>query len=223
MKQALVIGAGETAGAAARALSSLKFENIAIANRTLEKAEELARQVHGSAYGLDQISALVAQADVIIAAVAVPYTLVDASMIANRNQPLLLVDLAIPANIAPDCNDCPGVSLLGLEQLKLLAASNKPLLDRELSHAAKIVNEGIEKLRGDFKMSEISPWIKQSRSKLAAVGVEEIDAMMGHEFKDLTPEQAAQIRSRLERMVKRLLHVSTENYKDHARSRSPSG
>lgn len=222
IRRAVIIGAGETGGAAARALSSSStgtIENLAICNRTLEKAEKLADQVGGQAYPLEQMPSLLAEADVIVSAVAVPHTLIRPEMIQNRTRPLLLVDLAIPANIAPECADVPMVSLLGLQQLEAIAAANKPLLEKELERAAAIVTQGLEKLRGDINMKNIGPWIKQSRDHLSNVGQEEVDAIMGNEFEGLTPEEAEKIRARLERMVKRMIHVSTQNYKDHARSR----
>jgi glutamyl-tRNA reductase len=219
IKKALIIGAGETGGAAARALSSLHVETIAIANRTLENAQELAAQVKGHAYQLDQIPSLLDGCDVIVSAAAVPYTLINPAMIGELSQPLLLVDLAIPANIAPECAQRPMVEVLNLEQLESIAASNKPLLAKELDRAAEIVELGLEKLQGDFKMAAIGPWIKESRVELSNIGDQEIDSIMEDELKALDPEEAAKIRTRLEKMVKRMLHASTQRYKNHARSR----
>lgn len=223
IRRALIIGAGETGGAAARALSSANIQNLAIANRTFEKAEDLAAQVGGEAYHLDAVPSLLDEADVVVSAVAVPHTIITADMIPERSQPLLLVDLAIPANIASECAEVPMVSLLGLEQLEAIAAANKPLLAKELERAEAIVTQGLEKLRGDINMKNIGPWIKQSREHLNNVGQEEVEAIMVDEFEGLTPAEAEKIRARLERMVKRMVHASTQTYKDHARSRQSHG
>ena len=113
-------------------------------------------------------------------------------------------------------------TLIGLPELEAIAAANKPLLERELEHADQIVIDGMNKLAGDFKMASMSPLIRQTRQALVEVArdeVDEISALLSEELGGLDEQVDARLRRRLDKMVKRLLHVSTEQFKDHARSR----
>lgn len=92
---ALVVGAGETGAIVAHTLRSRGIGRIVIANRSLERAQRLAADLHATAITLDDLPTALADADLVISSTGAPGTIIDAGMVVNGRQ-RLLVDIAIP-------------------------------------------------------------------------------------------------------------------------------
>ncbi|MHB1843807.1 MAG: glutamyl-tRNA reductase, partial [Deltaproteobacteria bacterium] len=111
-RSVLLVGAGEMSALAARQLAGQGVGRIFVANRTLEHAEALCRELDArgatlTAHELEALPELLVQADIVLSAVLSPVPLIDRPMLqravrARRFRPLFLVDLAVPRSIAPD-------------------------------------------------------------------------------------------------------------------------
>ena len=100
-KRVLLLGAGKTSELTARNLVSRGARIGAVANRTLERAQELADAFGARAVGLDDLGEELAAADVVVASTSSPEPIVRKAEVAaalrsRRGRPLLLVDLAVP-------------------------------------------------------------------------------------------------------------------------------
>lgn len=115
-----LIGAGKTIDLCARLLARDGVGSLTIANRNLESAQTLADSIGARAIALDAVGEAIAQSNLLIAATAAPFTVVTASQIGFRTTaaPLLIIDLAVPADVAPDAGLLPGVSLVTLDTLR---------------------------------------------------------------------------------------------------------
>lgn len=225
--RALVIGAGETGRSLARSLVSLGLPAMTIVNRTVSRAEDLAEEIRREniecaidAAGLDRIAELAPLCDVVVSAVAAPVALVTPDLIRARSEPQLLVDLAIPPNIDPACDELAHTSLVSLPQLEAIAETNRPLLEREIERAEEIVQVGLRKLSADFRLVEATPWIRRTRDSMEQLGQQEIRAILASELGDLPDDAAARVERRLRAMVNRLMHTSTMGLKERVRSES---
>jgi glutamyl-tRNA reductase len=122
----VVFGAGEAAEAAVRHLAVKGFREIHVANRTLERAEELAGRVGGRAVSLERGFELLAEAAVAVFSTASPMPLLEAEalrgIMTRRSRPLFLVDLGMPRNVAPGCAALSGAFLYDLDDLKAVVA-----------------------------------------------------------------------------------------------------
>ncbi|TAK22576.1 MAG: hydroxymethylbilane synthase [Chloroflexota bacterium] len=123
---ALVVGAGHTGTLIAAGLRRLGVPRIDIANRSLDRAVAVAR-APGRALGLDDLSAAVALATVVITATSAPSWVLDRDLVARSMarrgaRPLLIVDLAVPRDTDPDIGALPGVTLIDLDAVHALAA-----------------------------------------------------------------------------------------------------
>ncbi len=101
----LVVGAGDTARKVARHLTAIGVGSLVVANRTVARAEELARGLHAEAVGLDALPDEISRADAVISAVTTNGWLVTRDHLRPRaesgGRPLFIVDLSMPPSIEP--------------------------------------------------------------------------------------------------------------------------
>jgi glutamyl-tRNA reductase len=120
---ALLIGAGETIELAARHLRQNGVGRIIVANRTVERAHELASQFDGFAIALTEISNHLAEGDIVIASTASPLPVlgkgaVERALKARRHRPMFMVDIAVPRDIEPEVADLNDVYLYTVDDLQ---------------------------------------------------------------------------------------------------------
>lgn len=121
-RTALVLGTGETGALVARLLSKAGVARLVVANRTPERAQALAAELGATAATLDDLSTLIADADVIVGAVAERDDLVYPDLVADafadaEPRKRWFLDLAHPRNFHPELALLTGVRLIDLEQV----------------------------------------------------------------------------------------------------------
>jgi glutamyl-tRNA reductase len=126
----LLIGAGETIELAARHLVQAKTKRLLIANRTLAHAQDLATRHGGYALALSELDRHLAEADVVISATAARDPILHkpqlaAALTARRHRPMLLLDLAVPRDIAPDVAQLKDVFLYTVDDLERAIEENR--------------------------------------------------------------------------------------------------
>jgi len=134
----LVVGAGEVGTLAARALVAAGAE-LRIASRSPSSAAAVAQRTAAETLALDEVPAALAEVDaaVFCAAAAQPLLTPDAVAEAaarRRGRPLLVLDLAVPRNVAPTCAEIAGVRLVNVDDV---AASVSSGVSRRRSAAAE--------------------------------------------------------------------------------------
>lgn len=159
-KTALLIGAGRTNQLSGALLRAEGIGRLRIANRSLASAQALASQLGGQAIALDDLKTLataIGEADLIISATAAPQIVLDADAIAmgrvGRQAPLVVIDLAVPGDVAPQAAALPGATLLTLDTLREMAdfdAHTDPAVvaslqahARDIERARQIIAEGM--------------------------------------------------------------------------------
>lgn len=125
----LLVGAGETIELVARHLREHKVQQMFIANRTRERAQLLADEVGATVISLADIDARLAEADIIITSTASPLPIIGKGMVeralkARRNQPMLLVDIAVPRDIEPEVGKLANAYLYSVDDLQAIIQSN---------------------------------------------------------------------------------------------------
>ena len=125
-QQVLVIGAGDTSEKAARALRSRGAQSILVSNRSHDKATALAAELGGRAIGFDTWLEEFQRVDIIISSTTAPHYMLTRdkleSLLRQRgHRPLLLVDIAVPRDIDPDCNQLENVYVYNIDDLQSIA------------------------------------------------------------------------------------------------------
>jgi glutamyl-tRNA reductase len=120
---ALLIGAGETIELAARHLHRAGIGRIIVANRTVERAHELAAQFDGYAIALTEIGNHLAEGDIVIASTASPLPVlgkgtVERALKKRKHRPMFMVDIAVPRDIEPEVRELSDVYLYTIDDLQ---------------------------------------------------------------------------------------------------------
>ncbi|HLD40884.1 MAG TPA: glutamyl-tRNA reductase [Candidatus Omnitrophota bacterium] len=141
-KKVLIIGAGKIAELAVENLHSKGVQTVIVANRTFEKAKELAALFKGTAVRFDDILDYLADSDIVISSTSAPHFIlkekqVREAMRQRNHRPLLLIDLGLPRNIPQETGNIKDVHLYNLDDLSEVCEAN---LKERLSEAKKAEN-----------------------------------------------------------------------------------
>jgi glutamyl-tRNA reductase len=139
---ALVVGAGAMAELAVRALKSQKVKEIAIANRTLEKAVTMAQQFGARPTPFDALSRELVQADIVLCSTGAKGTIFNREAVAQaieerRGRPLFFIDIAVPRDVDPAVNDLENVYLYNVDDLEGLVTESLERRQAEINRAGR--------------------------------------------------------------------------------------
>ncbi|MEJ1354718.1 MAG: glutamyl-tRNA reductase [Candidatus Sedimenticola sp. (ex Thyasira tokunagai)] len=159
---ALLIGAGETIELAARHLSQHGIQRIIVANRTLERAHNLANQFGGYAIALTEIPAHLAEADIVISSTASPLPVVgkgtvESALKKRKHRPMFMVDIAVPRDIEAEVAELSDIYLYTVDDLQEVIEENMRSRQEAAEQATEII---------DFHVEEFMGWLRS----LDAVG-----------------------------------------------------
>ncbi|MDP3815748.1 glutamyl-tRNA reductase [Pseudomonas sp.] len=127
--QALLIGAGETISLVARHLHDQGIRRIVVANRTLERASNLAEQFGAHAVLLADIPAELVNSDIVISSTASQLPIlgkgaVERALKQRKHKPIFMVDIAVPRDIEPEVGELDDVYLYTVDDLHEVIAEN---------------------------------------------------------------------------------------------------
>ena len=140
----MVIGAGQMAECCVRSLVKKGARSILIANRSFDRAIDLAIQCGGQAVCLGDCLFEMPDVDVVIAATSSPESLLtrddaDNLMRSRHHRPLLLIDLSVPRNIESAVGALENISLYNIDDLEALARQGAQARERELATCHQII------------------------------------------------------------------------------------
>ena len=152
-RQVMVIGAGDTSEKAARALLSRGAHSIIVSNRSHERAEALAKELNGRAVHFDDWASEFRKIDIVISSTSAPHYVLDRArlqplMELRGNEPLLLIDIAVPRDIEPEVNFLENVYLYNVDDLQAIANDYLKQRKNELAKCEAIIREKAQALLG---------------------------------------------------------------------------
>ncbi|MEK7232396.1 MAG: glutamyl-tRNA reductase [Elusimicrobiota bacterium] len=155
-KSVLIFGAGAMAELAAKHLAERGVSKLAVANRTWERAYQLAARYQGEAVKWEAFPAELERADVVISSTGAPnvvltHSIVHAAVRRRGGRSLFLIDIAMPRDIEESVHKIDGVYLYRLEDLEAIVAKNMASRAQAVAAARRIV---------DAKTSEFVAWAK---------------------------------------------------------------
>ncbi|MGD8558940.1 MAG: glutamyl-tRNA reductase, partial [Gammaproteobacteria bacterium] len=120
---ALLIGAGETIELAARHLHESGIGRMIIANRTIERAHNLASEFNAYAISLPDIPGHLAEADIVISSTASPLPIlgkgsVESALKIRKHRPMLMIDIAVPRDIESEVDSLDDVYLYTVDDMQ---------------------------------------------------------------------------------------------------------
>ena len=209
-KKVLLIGAGEMAELAAEHLLNNHVQKFVVANRTLERAMELAKRWQGQAISLEEIPAALFETDIVISSTGAPemvilFSQVKSIMKQRKQRPLFFIDIAVPRDIDPRINQMDNVYLYDIDDLQGIVHQNMTIRKQEALQAERIVQEEGIKFGSWLNELEVVPTIISLRKKMEGIRQGEWKKT-GPVLESLTPGQKKAIEQMTDSIINKILH-----------------
>jgi len=214
-RRILVVGAGKVGDLAARNLLSRGAEIAWIANRTADRATELAARLGGEALPLDRVDEQLAHADVVVSSTSAPGWVLERAQVervlpARRGRPLFLIDLAVPRDLDPSIHELDGCYLYDIDDLQAVVAETLAGRRREAERAEAIVGAEAERFREWQASLDVVPAIASLRARAEEIRTNELERAR------LTDAERRAADSVTTAVLNKLLHLPTIRMKQAA-------
>jgi len=211
-KRVLIIGAGATGELILEALSREGVEEVLVANRTIEKAVDLARRHSGRAVRMDELQDILAGVDIVLSSTAAPEpvltrSIVRASFAEPRRHPLLVIDIAVPRDVDPEVGEEPEVYLYNVDDLRKIVEEHVKAREGALPDAARIVEFHSEEFRTWYASLGLVPLIRRIQERADAHREAELERLL-RTLGEVSDEQRVKIEDFARRFQGKLLHDS---------------
>ncbi|MBS4432014.1 glutamyl-tRNA reductase [Pectobacterium punjabense] len=216
----LLVGAGETIELVARYLREHNVQKMVIANRTRERAQALATEVGAEVITLAELDEQLVHADIVISSTASTLPIIGKGMMertlkARRNQPMLMVDIAVPRDIEPEVGKLPNVYLYSVDDLHAIIQHNLAQRKAAAVQAESIVQQ---------ESSDFMAWL---RAQSAVETIRDYRAQADELRTEMTAKALAAIQQGNDveaviqelthRLTNRLIHAPTKSLQQAAR------
>jgi glutamyl-tRNA reductase len=216
---ALLIGAGDTIELVARHLAQTGVARLFVANRTLANAETLAERFDGQAVPLTDLGRHLADADLVIASTASREPLLDAAMVeaalnARRRKPMLIIDLAVPRDVAPDVAELDDVFVYTVDDLGAVVEESLRSRREAARQAEAIIELSVEHFVDWWRALEGHGPLRRLRANGSALR-DEVLARARAQLKAGKPADAV-LEFLAHTLTNRLLHAPSAQLRDAA-------
>jgi glutamyl-tRNA reductase len=212
-RRVLLIGAGETAELTAKALAAKGVEAVFVANRRYDRAIGLADRFGGSAVRFDELPSQLECADIVVSSTNSPHHIIEREelelvMATRERLPLLFIDLAVPRDIDPACEEVEGVRIHDVDAVQSIAERNVGGREAEARRAALLVNSELSRFDRWLDSLEVVPTVAAMRRHADQV-VERVLEENAGRWRDLGPEDRKRVETLARAIAGRILHEPT--------------
>ena len=226
-RHVLVVGAGAMSGLAVASAARAGAAVVTVANRTRAKAERLAAGVDGAVADLTDLPAAIAAADLVISCTGAGTMLITEEIVRGvlaERRPghhLVLLDLAMPRDVAPAVGDLPDVILIGMDEL---SGTGGGVGASELAAVRAIVEEEFAAYGSAVRAARVTPTVVALRAKAATVVDAELSRLAGRLSEEgVSGHALEEVAQTVRRVVDKLLHAPTVRVKELASSPDGEG
>lgn len=216
-RRVLVVGAGEMGEGIAIALVGAGATDITVTNRTDARAALLAQRVGGNIVPFSQLGEALRHADVLLTCTGSGSIIIDHDLVVAAREdtttPLLVVDIAVPRDVAADVEHAHNVTLLNLDHLRDWAARGIALRVAEADKVRGIVGEEVERFAMEATARQAAPLVAQLHEKADHVRVAELERF-ANRLAALEPAQREAVEAVTKGIVAKLLHQLSVRLKD---------
>jgi glutamyl-tRNA reductase len=219
-RRVAVVGAGAMGEGIAMGLRRAGARHVVVVNRTPERGDALAHRVDGEALGFDRLPDVLIDNDVVITCTGSGTPIISREMAAAAAQaragrPLLLVDIAVPRDVAPGVADIDGVVVLDLDDLGAWSDRGRALRQAEVEGVLGIVRDEVERFAVAATALQAAPLVGALREYAEEVRLAEL-----HRYKrqlaHLDDEQRELVEAITRGVIAKLLHEPSVRLRDQA-------
>lgn len=219
-RRVLIIGAGKVGETAARNLISRGADVTFVANRSADRAAEVARRLGSEPLPFDRVAEELGRADVVVSSTSAPgFVLtrpqVEQGIAARRGAPLFLIDLAVPRDVEPSVAELDGCFLYDIDDLQAVVAESLAGRRREAERAEAIVADEAARFREWQASLDVVPAIASLREHAEAIRAAELAKAEGR-LGGLSDSERRTVESLTRQIVNKLLHGPTVRAKEAA-------
>jgi glutamyl-tRNA reductase len=223
-RRVLVIGAGETAELVAKALVARGVATVFVANRHHDRAIGLAQRFGGDAIRFEELPEQLGAADIVVSATNSPHHIVERDglehvMEDRDGRPLLLVDIAVPRDIEPECREVAGVTLHDIDDVQQIVERNAGGREAEARRAQPIIAAELDRFERWLASLAVVPTIAALRGRASEI-VERVVAENEGRWERLSEADRERLGAMAKAIASRLLHEPTLRMKRSAGSES---
>ena len=206
----LLLGAGEMGELTAEYLHAQEVTQVFVANRSYERAIELARRYDGEAVQFERIDEHLSHCDIVIASTGAPHFLIEPHHVSRalevrRNRNLFLIDLAVPRNINPAVAEVDGAYLYNVDDLQQVADANREKREQKAAQAEQIVLREVDGFRKRLVAQDAVPTILELQQRLEAIRTGELEKCL-RRMGPVTAEQRHAVETLSTQLVNKILH-----------------
>jgi glutamyl-tRNA reductase len=217
----MLVGAGKMCELAARHLLAHGAGSIFVYNRTLERAEALARKFSGKALPWDQLYDSADKADIVITSTGAPHAIFrrehgERFLARRRNRPMFFIDIAVPRDVDPEVNKLDGIFVYDIDDLQQVVAGNVADRHREARRAEDIVDVEVERFLSRMQTLDVVPTIVSLQEHLETIRQAEIDRVRGR-LGELSPDQELAVDALSRGIINKIMHTPITTLKSAAR------
>ncbi|RME87014.1 MAG: glutamyl-tRNA reductase [Zetaproteobacteria bacterium] len=218
-KTVMLIGAGEMAELAAEHLQAAGCREMLIANRTLARAEQLARRFGGHALALDELEAFLDAADIVVSSTGAPRYVITPELVhkalAKRRglRPLFLIDIAAPRDVDPRVAEIDDVYVYDIDDLEQVATANQKARAKAAEQARMLLQEDVMRFMRWLRSLEAVPLIRAVQEHVRELMELELARARAKYLKELPPEHWPGVERLAEALAKKIMHPALATLK----------
>ena len=207
----LVLGAGKMSELTLKHLINSGVDRLTITNRTPQRAQELAQRCGGQAVPFEDLDRALEECDILLSSTGAPHYVVTRErlakvMRARRNRPLFMVDIAVPRDIEPSCEELESVYLYNIDDLQQAVAQNMSRRHKEVARVAAIVSQETRDFLRDLESRRAVPAIRRLRDHFEAVRTQELERAAA---RGVPEDEARRLDAFSRALIQKLLHQPT--------------
>ena len=211
---ALIIGAGDMAGIAAKRLKDRGVKHLRIINRTLSAACDLASELGGSALPFERLSDELASSDIVITSTGsmrpiITRDMVASAMKARKNRPIIIIDIAVPRDVEEAVGNCYNCYLYDIDGLKAIVDKHFAHRETEAKRALEIIDEEVDKFEKWLDSLSARSTIKDLFNLMDSHIADQLDGL------SIPEGEKSVVKNTLRASYKRLLHRPVSFLKEH--------
>ncbi len=220
-KHVYLVGAGKMSELAARHLQAHGAASIFVANRTYERAQQLAARFNGEAIHFSEIYNTCDRADIVISSSGAPVAIFrrehgEMFLSRRKNRPMFFIDIAVPRDVDPEMNKLDGIFVYDIDDLQQAVTSHVADRQKEAERAESIINTEVDRFQAHLQTLEVVPTIVSLQDHIETIRQAEIDRVRGR-LGALSPEQELAIDALTRGIVKKIMHTPISTLKTAAR------
>jgi len=210
-KQVYLVGAGKMSELAARHLLAHGAASIFVANRTYDRAQQLAAKFNGEAILFEQLYDTCDRADIVITSTGAPHTIFrrehgELFMDRRKNRPMFFIDIAVPRDVDPQMNRVDGIFVYDIDDLQQAVTTHVADRRKEAERAEAIVENEVQRFHQRRQMLDVVPTIVSLQDHLEIIRQAEIDRARGR-LGPLTTEQEQAIETLTHGIINKIMHT----------------